>query len=215
MDLDKQATGSNRLVPAEQWCPASIQVSPPVTLSGIWADLRAYTPWRHNRSVLANVARILMMALLSSGFHMVLVYRIGAFCYKLKLLPLSLLIEKVIFHWYHCIIPCSVQIGSGLWVAHPFGIILNKHARLGCNVCLRQNVEIVHIGPVGSNTGGVVGDRARLHSGAILLRGAVVGEDAVVAARAVVTQPVPPRHLAMGMPARFKSIIESGSVTVD
>jgi acetyltransferase-like isoleucine patch superfamily enzyme len=38
---------------------------------------------------------------------------------------------------------------------------------------------------------------------AIVLKGVTIGERAVVGAGAVVTQPVPPRHFAVGNPARI------------
>jgi len=52
--------------------------------------------------------------------------------------------------------------------------------------------------------GATIGDGALIGIGAILLNGATVGEQAVVGAGAVVTegQEIPPRHLALGVPAK-------------
>jgi len=52
--------------------------------------------------------------------------------------------------------------------------------------------------------GATIGDGALIGIGAILLNGARVGEQAVVGAGAVVTegQEIPPRHLALGVPAK-------------
>ena len=52
--------------------------------------------------------------------------------------------------------------------------------------------------------GASIGDGALIGIGAIVLNGARVGEQAVVGAGAVVTegQEIPPRHLALGVPAK-------------
>ncbi len=180
---------------------AGVEIADPVTLSGILADLLIHAPKRDGRSWMYYVLQVILTAMLSSGFHMTLVYRVGAFLHRLGLRPLSILAEKFIYHWYHCVIPCSARIGPGLWIPHPLGIVLNSRTRLGAGVWLRQFTEIVHVWSENKDRSGVVGDRVELNSGAILLRGAVVGHDSIVAARAVVTKFIPPRHIAKGIPA--------------
>ncbi|MEM9185023.1 MAG: hypothetical protein AAGB00_00835 [Planctomycetota bacterium] len=183
-----------------------VEVADPVTLSGLLADLLIAAPPRAGRPWTRYALGLIVTALLSTGFHMVLAYRFGAFFHKYKLLPLSLLAEKFIFHWYHCVIPPSVKIGPGLWAPHPLGIVLNSRARLGSGVYLRQGAEVVHIWDEDVGRSGIVGDRVQLNSGCILIKHGVVGHDAVVAARAVVTKPVPPGHLAVGMPAKVSPL---------
>lgn len=81
-----------------------------------------------------------------------------------------------------------------------------------------QDLTVIHTDaglPCYVGSGVTVGHRAVLHSavvedgaligiGAILLNGATVGEEALVGAGAVVTegQVIPPRHMALGIPAR-------------
>lgn len=67
--------------------------------------------------------------------------------------------------------------------------IIGRHATIG-------HGAIVH--------GCTIGENALVGMGAIVLNGAVVGENAVVGAGALVTQgkTVPPRTLAMGVPAK-------------
>jgi serine acetyltransferase len=189
---------------AERPLHETIEIAPPATLSAIWEDLLIHTPERLGRPWPLYILRLMATVLLSSGFHMVTLYRIGAFCYRLRLLPLCVIIEKIIYHWYHCLIPCSVRIGKGLWVVHPMNIILNRSARLGKHIWLRQGVEIVHIPPELRDKTGLVGDGVKLHTGAVLTRGAIVGHGATVAARALVNKPIPPGYIAMGIPAEAK-----------
>lgn len=182
----------------------AIEIAEPVTLSGIPADLLIHAAPREGRSWAFYVLRVFLTALFSSGFHMVLVYRVGSFMHRLRLHPLCFLVEKFIYHWYHCVFPCSARIGPGVWIPHPLGIVLNSRARLGADVWLRQFSEIVHLWSEDEDKSGIVGDRAQLSSGAILLRGGVVGHDSIVAARAVVTKFIPPGHIAKGIPAEAK-----------
>lgn len=186
----------------------TMEVAEPVTLAGIPHDLVAHAPPRYGRSWFRYALGLMVTLLCSSGFHMVLAYRLGAFFHRCRLLPLSFLMEKFIFHFYYCVIPSSAKIGPGLWVPHPLGIVLNSRARLGAHVYLRQGAEIVHVWDEDEGKSGIVGDRVQLNSGCILVRGAVVGHDSIVAARAVVTKPVPPRHIAIGMPAVAKPMSE-------
>lgn len=193
---------------AHDWLE-TMEIAEPVTVGGLMADLMIAAPPRNGRPWPRYACSLAMTALLSSGFHMVAAFRFGAWFYKWKLYPLSLLVDKFIFHWYHCVIPSSARVGPGLWVPHPLGIVLNSRARLGAGVYLRQHAEIVHIWEDDIDKSGVVGDRAQLNSGCILVKNAVVGHDSIVAARAVVTKPVPPRHVAMGMPAKASPLPEA------
>jgi carbonic anhydrase/acetyltransferase-like protein (isoleucine patch superfamily) len=58
----------------------------------------------------------------------------------------------------------------------------------------------------GSLAGPVIGDRASIGANATLLPGVRIGPDAGVAAGAVVTRDVPSGMLAIGAPARFRSL---------
>ena len=54
----------------------------------------------------------------------------------------------------------------------------------------------------GKIVGPEIRDGARIGAGAILLPGIIIGEDAVIAAGAVVTHNVAPSQLVMGIPGR-------------
>jgi len=81
------------------------------------------------------------------------------------------------------------------------GILINSKARLGARVQVRQGVQVLHIPRGEEGKTGLVGDRVQLMTDAMLIRGAVIGEDSIVAARAMVNRPVPPGHIALGSPA--------------
>jgi serine acetyltransferase len=208
MTIEDDDNSQNRPEPSSLAADArgiewSIEIAAPATLSGILPDLLMHAPRRRSRSWIVYLCQLALTALTSSGFHMMFCHRIGAFCHRYRLSPLCLLVEKFIFHWYYCVIPCSARIGPGIWAPHPLGIVLNSRCRLGANCWLRQFTEIVDIPVQEAGKSGVVGDRVQLNSGAILLRGAVVAHDSIVAARSLVTKFVPTGHVAKGSPAQL------------
>ena len=184
--------------------PDDVQIAAPVTLSGILEDLVIHAPERMGRPAWRYGLALLTTIVLSSGFHMMVVWRFGAFFHKLRLRPLSIIAEKFIYHWYHCSIPCSVRIGPGLWVPHPLGIVFASRTRIGRGVWMRQHVQIVDIWE--TIPGGVVGDWARLNTGVILMRGSAIGHQSIVGAAAMVNSVIPPRHLAVGIPAKARPL---------
>lgn len=112
----------------------------------------------------------------------------------------------------------SVQIGpeASVW----FGCVLrgdNEPIVIGARTNV-QDLTVIHTDegvPCTVGTGVTVGHRAVVHGatvkdgaligiGAIVLNGAIVGREAMIGAGAVVTedQVIPPRHLALGVPAK-------------
>jgi acetyltransferase-like isoleucine patch superfamily enzyme len=87
---------------------------------------------------------------------------------------------------------CYLSIGDRVAIAQRVLIILSSHPN---NSKLRGQVEDVN----GSVT---ICDDAWIGAGAILLPNVTVGEQAIVAAGAIVTKDVPPRTVVAGNPAR-------------
>jgi len=74
------------------------KIAAPAALSAVMADLVAHTPTRRGAPGWKHGLRMAMTALLSSGFHMVLLYRIGAQLHRWRLRPLCIVIDKIIYH---------------------------------------------------------------------------------------------------------------------
>jgi serine acetyltransferase len=93
-------------------------------------------------------------------------------------------------------------IGPGLRLPHPFGIVIGGGTRLGADCTVLHGVTIEH--------GGVdVGRGAFLATGATLLAGSRVGDDAVLGARSVLRGDVPDRGVAVGAPARVVRTVQA------
>ena len=90
---------------------------------------------------------------------------------------------------------------------HPWLVTIGDHVTIGPYVAI-----ITHDTSLVQHTGQtrlgrvVLGDRAYIGVGAILLPGTTIGEDSVVGAGAVVHGQVPPASLAIGNPAKISPV---------
>jgi serine O-acetyltransferase len=96
-------------------------------------------------------------------------------------------------------IPLACQIGGGLLIPHPNGVVIHPSARIGPNCLLFQQVT------VGAGKGGVptVGGHVDMGAGAKVLGAISIGDHCAIGANAVVLQDVPPEATAVGIPARI------------
>lgn len=97
-------------------------------------------------------------------------------------------------------IPLDAQLGGGLLLPHPNGIVIHPAAVIGPNCLLFQQVTI---GSGGRRPGvPVLGGHVDVGAGAKLLGGINIGDHAKIGANAVVLDDVPPGATAVGVPAR-------------
>lgn len=97
-----------------------------------------------------------------------------------------------------CDIPANADIGGGLMMTHPNGIVIHPAAKIGPNCLIFQQVTI------GANRGGVptIGGHVDIGAGAKIIGGVTIGDHALVGANAVVLSNIPPGGVAVGVPAR-------------
>jgi serine O-acetyltransferase len=95
----------------------------------------------------------------------------------------------------------STEIGGGLYVPHPFGVVVG-HGRIGVNVTLLQGVTIGNISGT-DGTGTIIEDGCYIGAGAKLLGDITIGKNSVVGANSVVRIDVPAGATAVGIPARI------------
>ncbi|WOI54066.1 serine acetyltransferase [Parvularcula sp. LCG005] len=100
-----------------------------------------------------------------------------------------------------CDIPLSAQIGGGLLMPHPIGIVIHPKAVLGPNCLLMQNVTLGVKGD-GTNVAPTLEAGVDLSVGAVVLGPVTMGTRSVAAANAVVTKDVLAHTIMAGVPAR-------------
>lgn len=96
-------------------------------------------------------------------------------------------------------IPLNCQIGGGLLMKHPNGIVIHPNARIGVNCLILQQVTI------GADGDGVplIEGHVDIGAGAKILGAVKVGAHARIGANTVVLQDVPSSAVAVGVPARI------------
>jgi serine O-acetyltransferase len=100
-----------------------------------------------------------------------------------------------------CDIPINTQIGGGLLMPHPNGIVIHPETRIGANCLIMQQVTL---GSAGANAPfpPIIEDWVDLSAGARILGPVTVRHRALVAANAVVTKDVEAYAIVGGVPAR-------------
>jgi serine O-acetyltransferase len=92
-------------------------------------------------------------------------------------------------------IPLNCQIGGGLLLPHPNGVVIHPRAVIGVNCLIFQQVTI------GSRSGDglpIVGGHVDIGAGAKILGKVTIGDHARIGANAVVTRNVPTHGTATG-----------------
>jgi serine O-acetyltransferase len=155
----------------------------------------------------------LQVVFLSQGFWASLVYRLSHWVYADFKLPviwtvlrsITIIAQKGIEISTGISIPAGCRIGKGLYISHFGQIIINPETIIGDNCNLSQGVTMGLMSR-GKHQGiPRIGNRVFVGPNAIILGGITVGDDAVIGAGAVVTQPVPPLAVVAGNPAKVIS----------
>lgn len=118
--------------------------------------------------------------------------------------PLAILCSKywVLVHRFWSVITQSeihlnTQIGGGLQLPHPTGIVIHPEAIIGPNCMIFHQVTLA--GAV------VLGGHVDIGSGAKILGPLQIGDHANIGANAVVTKDVPANATAKGIPAKVSN----------
>jgi serine O-acetyltransferase len=123
---------------------------------------------------------------------------------KRGLIPLCLTKWLVLRHRFWSVIcgaeiALNSQIGGGLLIPHPNGIVIHPAAKIGVNCLIFQQVNI---GSLGSGVP-VLGGHVDVGPGAKVLGAVHVGDHAVIGANSLVIADVPARTTAIGVPVRM------------
>lgn len=160
-----------------------------------WSSLRqdvvAHVP-PERRPAARWVRWTLAVALRSSGFRMVLTYRL-AHTLRHRLGLLGRLPSAWLFwfgrHFYGCSLAPTARLHGGLCLPHPQGIVIGPDVELGPRGWVLQNVTIG--GAPGKAGMPCIGADARLFAGAVLVGPITIGDGVTVGANAVVSRDVP------------------------
>lgn len=100
----------------------------------------------------------------------------------------------------------AAKIGRGLFIDHGMGVVIGETTEIGDNCTLYQNVTLGGTGKDHGKRHPTLGNNVMVGAGAKVLGPFRVGDNARIAAGAVVLDAVPPDATAVGVPARVVKI---------
>ena len=135
-------------------------------------------------------------------FNPVSYYRLARWLHLRGIPLLPRIIEKLNFLVFHCYIPYQAEIGKGFEVGYwGVGVVIHPRVKMGRNVFVSNGVTIGGRNELPNVPR--IGDDVFISTGAKILGDITIGEGSVIGANAVVIRSVPPRSIAVGVPARI------------
>src|SRR5437870_3226092 len=172
----------------------------------IASDLARFTQTFVLRGQPFSKGRIFWESLIfKAGFQAVLLYRVSHRLYKRGWIYLPWFLSRASVAITGAEIEFNAEIGPGLFVAHPVGIVVGRGTVIGSEVTLFQGatfgVKSWH--PDAIRKFPRIGNKCYFFSGAAVLGDVTIGDECVVGAHAVVTCDMPDGGMALGVPAKI------------
>lgn len=133
-----------------------------------------------------------------SGFQAVLLYRIAHFFYKNGCIFPAWFITRINQFLTSAEIEFNAEVGEGLLIAHPSGIVIGRGSVIGNNCILYQGVTL------GTKTLSdikypEIGDNVIIFSGAKVLGDIYVGNSCIIGTGTIVTKDVKDNRIVIGV----------------
>lgn len=173
------------------------------TLKEIQLDIDCFKQ-TNNKSYLFNLSK-------KPGLWILTQYRLSKWVrIHCKILVLRQLLRLMCAIWeqvnqvlLHCEFPNTAEIGEGVYIPHPYSIVIHMDTQIGNNCILSQNITI-GVGGRGDKSGvPKIGDRVYIAPGAKIFGAITIGNDVAIGANAVVTKDLPDNAVAVGIPAKI------------
>lgn len=143
---------------------------------------------------------------LYSGFKAVRSHRKAHWCFNHNLKFLARFISQRSRHKTGIEIHPGAKIGKGLFIDHGMGVVIGETTIIGDNCTIYQNVTLGGTGKEHGKRHPTLGNNVLVGSGAKVLGPFKVGDNARIAAGAVVLNEVPANSTAVGVPARVVKV---------
>ncbi len=145
----------------------------------------------------------LEVALLYSGFHAVLAYRLSHKLYEHDKHFAARMVSQGARFLTGIEIHPGAKIGKGLFIDHGSAVVIGETAEIGDNCTIYQGVTLGGTGKHVGKRHPTLGDNVMVGSGAKVLGPFKVGSNSKIAANAVVLDEIPENSTAVGIPARI------------
>ena len=145
----------------------------------------------------------LEVALLYPGLHALVAYRVAHALHERKAYFSARMISQAARFATGIEIHPGAKIGKGLFIDHGSAVVIGETAEIGDDCTIYQGVTLGGTGKHVGKRHPTLGDRVLVGAGAKVLGPFRVGDDAKVAAGAVVLSEVPADTTAVGVPAHI------------
>lgn len=128
-------------------------------------------------------------------------YKIENFFYKIKIIPIAILIRLIMRIIFSCDIPYKVEIGKKCkFPHHALGVVIHENVKIG------NNCKILHGVTIGGrskyNNVPIIGDNVLIGANSCVIGPVKIGNNAVIGAGSVVTHNVGENEIVCGIPAK-------------
>lgn len=124
---------------------------------------------------------------------------------KYSIYPIARLFLRHFTYKLGISIPPETKIGSGFYIGHFGGIVLNSQAIIGKNCNISQGVTIGQANR-GKNKGcPILGDNIYIGPGAKIIGAIIIGNNVAIGANCVVTKNIPNDSVVVGVPGHIIS----------
>lgn len=138
-----------------------------------------------------------------SGVHAVIMHRVAHWFYKNNHMTIARIISQFSRFVTGIEIHPGAKIGKGLLIDHGSGVVIGETAEIGDYCLIYQGCTLGGTGKESGKRHPTLGNNVMVGSGAKILGPFKVGDNAKIAANAVVLEEVPPDCTAVGVPARI------------
>ncbi len=143
---------------------------------------------------------------LYSGYRAVRAYRLANWFYRHDMKFIARWISQSSRHRTGIEIHPGATIGRGLFIDHGMGVVIGETAEIGDNCTLYQNVTLGGTGKHEGKRHPTLGNNVLVGAGAKVLGPFRIGDNARIAAGAVVLSEVPANATAVGVPAQIVKV---------
>ena len=138
-----------------------------------------------------------------SGLHAIIMYRAAHWFHTRKMFVIARCISQFARFLTGIEIHPGAKIGKGFFIDHGSGVVIGETTEIGDNCLIYQGVTLGGTGKEKGKRHPTLGINVMVGSGARVLGPFKVGDNAKIAANAVVLEEVPPNCTAVGVPAKI------------
>ena len=153
---------------------------------------------KKSQKPLAKIKLIFESLVFKANFQAVFLYRISHWLFELGLVYPAWFVARMNQALTGADIEFNAEIGEGMFISHPSGIVIGRGTKIGARVTLYQGVTfgLKEWDTDAPRVFPQVGDRCRFFAHAVIIGGVKIGHDCTVAAQALISRDVSDGHIA-------------------